>query len=704
MNPYHCHAYFRKRDNLEEQIDDLNTILDSLYPKKELDPSDYPGLPDIQKIVTSFDGYDFILVPHGGQSHSAFNESIAEGEKCDTAVLRSIYYNQFEGFSSRSNKGTEKTIEYFKKLGINSFVNLVTGSDNYSPNNYPKPRSGGDEDNFVPTWMLAEPTFDGLRLALSESSRLYYGERSPQEYPCSIDSAFLENEQVSIDITLTDGLNVIIGGSSCGKSLLVDAIARKLGYDDDESNYKQFKTDEMEISTSSRRKPHYILQNYILKVIDSKLDSYTLDSLDIVNSVFPNNLDFSAETLHDSEKLKRTINEFVDAIEEVEKAESELLRRDDLINLVTTESSFGNPFDNLLPSTPERNKLRISKAKADEYLEQLDAIQKASSESVLCASIEEHVKEIQEAINNWLYKSNIEDKVYQAFDAAKTEINSVRVERLGDPEIKTKELNELIEKVTKYSSAVRKFENTLETISNWSYSGTSEEDTCGGHKLSIRNNFDIDSEVFFEELSSCYSSSRSIPELNRKNIPSLYSKNTRQRNPKIGTYESLKVVLTDKFEKRRNKEYFITTADGRDWSTLSAGWKTATLLDLIFAYEKDRALLIVDQPEDNLAADYINGKLIDLIKSAKKNRQILIVTHNASIPMLADAQNVILCRENDGKIIIRSARLEGEIEGRKTLDWVAEITDGGKKAIRKRVKKYAMKDYVSKDGDDEIEA
>ena len=70
-----------------------------------------------------------------------------------------------------------------------------------------------------------------------------------------------------------------------------------------------------------------------------------------------------------------------------------------------------------------------------------------------------------------------------------------------------------------------------------------------------------------------------------------------------------------------------------------------------------------------------------------------MVSHNATIPMLGDAQNVILCKNEGGVITIRSAPLEGEIHGTDVVDHVAEITDGGKVSVKKRVKKYNLKRF-----------
>ena len=61
--------------------------------------------------------------------------------------------------------------------------------------------------------------------------------------------------------------------------------------------------------------------------------------------------------------------------------------------------------------------------------------------------------------------------------------------------------------------------------------------------------------------------------------------------------------------------------------------------------------------------------------------------------MLADAQNIVLCNNVENKIIIRSSRLEGKIDGKNVLDYIAEITDGGKPSIKKRVKKYNLKKF-----------
>ena len=107
----------------------------------------------------------------------------------------------------------------------------------------------------------------------------------------------------------------------------------------------------------------------------------------------------------------------------------------------------------------------------------------------------------------------------------------------------------------------------------------------------------------------------------------------------------------------------------------------------------DNAPLIIDQPEDNLATGYINHGLLEAIKKCKIRKQTILVSHNATIPILGDAQNVIMCKNENNKIIIKSNPLEGSIDGVDIVDLVAETTDGGKASVKKRVKKYNLKKF-----------
>ncbi|MCK5565633.1 MAG: hypothetical protein KAJ07_10345 [Planctomycetes bacterium] len=108
--PYHSHIYFDLDPIDASDINNINAILDELYPKKEV--TDVDDIPTLEKILNRFDSYEFVLLPHGGQSHSTFNESIPKGAQFDNTLERNIYYNHFDGFTARSDVRLEKALDY----------------------------------------------------------------------------------------------------------------------------------------------------------------------------------------------------------------------------------------------------------------------------------------------------------------------------------------------------------------------------------------------------------------------------------------------------------------------------------------------------------------------------------------------------------------------------------------------------------------
>lgn len=218
---------------------------------------------------------------------------------------RSVYYNQFDGFTARSESKRDETDKYFQKLGISDFVNLVTCSDNYDPDRYPDAKAK-DAEPFIPTWMFSQPTFEGFRLSLSEKSRLIYSQTKPESWSEKIESVKYKNEFLDIDVQFSSGLNVVIGGSSSGKTLLVDSIWRKLSKKSfEDSNYKDFDVENINVVNPSEMTPHYLGQNYIMKVIGNDSEQ-GIEDIEIIKSLFPDNREISAQVGNSLATLKKT--------------------------------------------------------------------------------------------------------------------------------------------------------------------------------------------------------------------------------------------------------------------------------------------------------------------------------------------------------------------------------------------------------------
>ncbi|WJH40592.1 hypothetical protein N7E02_08230 [Aliirhizobium terrae] len=124
---------------------------------------------------------------------------------------------------------------------------------------------------------------------------------------------------------------------------------------------------------------------------------------------------------------------------------------------------------------------------------------------------------------------------------------------------------------------------------------------------------------------------------------------------------------------------------------LSTGQKaTAVLLLLLLESE---APLIVDQPEDDLDNRFIADSIVPAMRVEKRRRQFIFSSHNANIPVLGDAEQIIgLQPIVDGGIerTIISEDLSGSIDAPKVKDLVKKLLEGGQRAFTTRREKYGF--------------
>lgn len=694
--PYHCHAYFDMDDKVEEKIvaniDEINDILNDMYPKKMVNGDD--DIPFLEDIVKSFDKYDFVLLPHGGQSHSTFDTTIPDGVVFDTVMERNIYYNQFDGFTSRSNKGLERTQKYFSKLGIASFVNLITCTDNYIPQKYPDSKSVSSE-KFIPTWILSEPTFSGLRLALSESGRLKYQQEQPPLNSDYIKSIKLKNDLVDIDVKLTQGLNVIIGGSSSGKTLFMDSLYRKISnsFDDyDHYAYSKFMVDQILVENPAGYKPHYISQNYITKVIDEKYEE-GIEKIDIIKNTFKGNEELDQNVSNGLNSLNEALLALITAVENIENSISSLRSIPAFPRIVSNDTLNKNPYQYLLPSSELESKIKIKKLKIDEYFRILDEILELSQENPFMLELNKEIKTIKEELNVAYYKGGLFEAVKKEIKNYKDNFDKNESQGKEVELIKQKNRESLLFNIKAYITNLEEFNKQLGIIEKFSIEYKTDSIKSQGHKLFIKNEFKLNKEIILQTINELLKKEYRVSNFKEITPYLLFEDHFSKRNPIVHDYKDFRDKMYSKIAQTNKKIYKIITKDGRDLDELSPGWKTAILLDIVLGYDEDIAPIFIDQPEDNLATNYINKGLVESIKLSKDRRQILVISHNATIPMLADAQNIVYCKNVNGKIVIRSNPMEAKFGNRSVIDYIADITDGGKTSIKKRVKKYNLKKF-----------
>lgn len=683
--PYHCHALFSDEVS-EENIDKINMILDKLYPEKII-TNDTAHVPNIEDIANNFDSFDYILLPHGGQSHKTFDKATGRGHRFDTSLERSLYFNHFEGFTARSNTGLQETIEYFKRLGIDQFVNLLTCSDNYDVRVYPCAKDVGAEA-FIPTWIFSSPSFDGLRLALSEKSRIFYGEKAPEEWNQAIYNVKLDEPNCDIDVSLLPGLNVVIGGSSSGKTLFVESLVKGICGDFSDNSYGSFGTEKITVDNPSGIIPHYINQNFIMSVLND--GSNDIGKIDLINEVFPEDQSVVELIRKNLEKLKRLVEQLVDATRKYQNSMERLRHLPDPSFMVITKEIPMRIASLMKPDVEAKNRFLLTNGDYEELCLELEHIRDIFVKSKLDIPYELEIQTLKKGLKYINDLSNLSEEISMNID----EFEQKEMERIADDDKENSRRIKDRKNMSKYISdaigALFSFDEAKRQLGQFNISVETKRIKVDNYTLSIENTFQLTADVLKEAINRCIKNEYRINSFEELTPECIFDKCFSER-PKVSSYDDFTEKVFQEICEKNVKRYKVITDDGRNFDDLSPGWKSAIILDLIIGFKNDSAPLIIDQPEDNLATDYINHGLVEGIKNNKNRKQIILVTHNATIPMLADAQNVIVCKNEGGRIIIRSAALEEKIDDRRILDFVAEITDGGKQSIRKRVKKYDLK-------------
>ncbi len=119
----------------------------------------------------------------------------------------------------------------------------------------------------------------------------------------------------------------------------------------------------------------------------------------------------------------------------------------------------------------------------------------------------------------------------------------------------------------------------------------------------------------------------------------------------------------------------------KDASELSRGQKCTALLPILLA--RRDSPLIIDQPEDNLDNHFIYETVVNSICRLKDRRQMIFITHNANIPVLADAE-LVLVLNSDGKI--GYVEKFGGVDS--CRDEIIDLLEGGRRAFDLRRKRY----------------
>lgn len=286
--------------------------------------------------------------------------------------------------------------------------------------------------------------------------------------------------------------------------------------------------------------------------------------------------------------------------------------------------------------------------------------------------------------------------VREKIDKHKTVNESIFVNKVGNPSLISQILND-------YQSQKLKLENEWEQftkIDERTDLNPAQKDIMKKllNDLSIEVVIFFDTNVFYDEITNAINGAVWRVKNNRQAQKDWFKVTDTNSffdfisNRYIGAYSDnsfYKEPFTKTFFDEANRRKFIKVFpilkyQGKNLSKISVGQKGTVYLKMKLATEAFSKPIIFDQPEDDLDNEFIMDDLIDLFKNLKKYRQVIIVTHNANLVVNADAEQVIIAKNDKGQLKYTS----GSLENQTINDSICKILEGGRTAFEKRRDKY----------------
>jgi hypothetical protein len=128
---------------------------------------------------------------------------------------------------------------------------------------------------------------------------------------------------------------------------------------------------------------------------------------------------------------------------------------------------------------------------------------------------------------------------------------------------------------------------------------------------------------------------------------------------------------------------FIIEYHGKALAHHSLGQRASALMLFVLS-QRENDVVIIDQPEDDLDNQTIYDDVIKLIRELKPESQFIFATHNANIPVLGDAEQVISCEYLNEHVDIVS----GSIDCTQIQQRIIGIMEGGAEAFERRKQVY----------------
>ena len=681
---------------------------------------------------------EFIFIPHAIKDKGILEQKLGDLEK-ETLdwVVKSLISGVGEPILFENTK--DYHMYRTKTCGELNLKNVEIEISAYVGDDY---RFDNDEKrkeiikNKIKYSINSQPTYRGLEIALRNSNtrlsletQIINRERFIKRISIPQNRVFEES-----DIFLSPGLNVIIGNSGSGKTLLLNEIFYEIKRKNLKAAIKN-KTKENGNEYKSKVGEKDFLDIEFDQVIDSN-DIKILEIPNVYSEILKSQNDENQEIpkmfgIDDVSHSNRIISEYKINIEEYIKNQNmgNIAIKNGVQNLNNIKTAIDFLYKNKTDiKIFNLNKILYNEAKINSVFNKSQDINKYILDEKKINKYFEKIKEIisfdsgKEEVDNLLsdYKKilislgkelELNEKKYNELLIDKKIINIINssidssIQLLGnkDKKIKereqilSKETNELIESLKKSIISDLNINNYKLGFPYEDLKQELEKNRNDYARLTLNiTEEDIKKTVILEsKLFNCNNIRTKLKELGNKKYNLLEDGDVKKLISDLNSFGiDLTNIILDANEIPKNIELYLS--DKNEWrfiQNINKGDIAKKSIEYHFnklVKDNQPDIILIDQPENDVDKSFISTTLSDFIKKQKVDKQIIVTSHDAIVAINSDVNKIIEADINDNnKIFYHSYDLEYvENEVLVATNQVAIILDGGKTNIKKRYQIY----------------
>lgn len=605
--------------------------------------------------------------------------------------------------------------------------------------------SSADQSDFSeirePTYIWAPPTFDALFYCSIIGSERFFREEDIIQKNKAIGKLVIKNkggEMQGATILFSHGLNTIVGNSGSGKTLLLNLINKLLIGDNLKNSISSSTSNYEKIYKNSDFEIYDLNGNEILQYTISVFEGESLYK-QVVKTLNLNKAEMLKEfgVTPNFKSLTDVIYSFNESIDNYLKNRKKAVECNNSISKSImnyfSEADFlnnSNLINNIVEYTIDQNL-------KNELTDLESKIEDAKNDII---AIDEHLKEISRIIKKYSIKSedlNIDKLTKSILITILRKKNEIEKKRIG---VKAKLMrSEYIYKVvSRYNERVGEraltinkakqniaidASNIINQLKTYALLEKDKKipvlklDQCVESLTRDNNfafvkldNFTINYYIEYDKLVDYFESSigSSAWKLN-KSIFSSFKDSPLSLCLDSSMVEFLDIFISNNYTNQVKFSFiddgvflkydtFLEKTHGnyQPVESLSAGELSKIYINVLIDKKLDEksnsAIILYDQPDNNLEKAFILESLVTKLCELKRKYQIIITTHEPLLVVNADSNAIIKATNNPtagrNKICYENISLYESSNKNDAIDKVAKIIDGDKRAVRLRDKIY----------------